>query len=579
MRRHGERVGGAEAGRITLPFALLCGFLLACAPTLRAQEVQESPGLMRAYDLEGKGDFRGAAALFRAALRSGPNASALLGLERTYAELQVSDSLLPTLDTLIQRQPREPLYRTVQLRTLQILRREDALRGAFEAWARAVPRDPTPYREYARILLALGRSAAADSVVAASRLALGSGRALAFETGQLRAAQGQWVASASAWRDALADAPYLADAASYALAPAAPASRDSVRAILDASRALGVRRALAQLELGWGRPDAAWAALRGITADTAAAAAWSDFGDRALGEERFALARTAFAAAFAVRRTPELALRVADAALRTGAPEEVLIALPVDSLVADPARLARDYLPRQVAALSALGRPDDAAALVRRVDPALPPALHDQMSRALASAYVRSGDLPRARAALGSGPEADSSDAAGWLALYDGRLADARVLLRNARDPSPMLAFAVGVLARTRGDDGVALGAAFLALARRDSAAAAARFLEAAARHPEAGPPLLLAAARLRAALGDPGGAESLWTDIVARSPEAPEAAEAELDWARALRRRGDAAAAVAHLEHLILGAPGSALLPQARRELDLARAALPPVP
>jgi TolA-binding protein len=61
--------------------------------------------------------------------------------------------------------------------------------------------------------------------------------------------------------------------------------------------------------------------------------------------------------------------------------------------------------------------------------------------------------------------------------------------------------------------------------------------------------------------------------DVESSTPEAP---QAELEWARALRRRGDHAGALAHLEHLILTYPQSALVPQARRELDLARAAVP---
>ena len=56
-----------------------------------------------------------------------------------------------------------------------------------------------------------------------------------------------------------------------------------------------------------------------------------------------------------------------------------------------------------------------------------------------------------------------------------------------------------------------------------------------------------------------------------------PEAVESELEWARVLRRRGDLASATTHLEHLILSAPQSALLPQARRELELTRGAVPP--
>jgi hypothetical protein len=56
---------------------------------------------------------------------------------------------------------------------------------------------------------------------------------------------------------------------------------------------------------------------------------------------------------------------------------------------------------------------------------------------------------------------------------------------------------------------------------------------------------------------------------VVEQSPTAAEAPEAELAWARALRRRGDVAGSKARLEHLILTWPESALVPLARRELE----------
>ena len=547
------------------------------APRARAQE-NESPAVIRALDLESSGKYREAAQIFRDVMRTAPTPGALLGLERAYAELGMSDSLLPVLDSLILRRPREPLYRGVQLRTLQILRKDDLLRGAFERWVRDAPRDPAPFREYARLLLQAGRSAAADSVVQRGRAVLGSERDLEYETAQLRAAQGKWVGSAGAWRRALVQAPHLSGAAAYALAPTPAATRDTVRAIfLAAPIELGARGALAELELAWGRPGEAWAALSALPADSMSARAWTEFGDRALAEERFAVARDAFSAAVRVRRAPDLALRAATAALRSGAPAEVFTLAPLGDADADPTGAVRDLIPLHVQALAALGRGADAEALVARYDRHLAPGQRARLARTLASAWIRAGDLNRARASLrAAGEDADSSEAAGWLALYEGRLSAARALLKGARDPSPDLALALGIVARTRGDTAPEMGAAFLALARGDTVGAASQFVLASKRHAEASSVLLSAAARLRAARGEEAEAIALWERLVTEFAGTPEAAESELEWARVLRRRGDKAGAIARLEHLILSAPQSALLPQARRELELVRGAVP---
>jgi len=235
-------------------------------------------------------------------------------------------------------------------------------------------------------------------------------------------------------------------------------------------------------------------------------------------------------------------------------------------------------VPLHVAALAALGRGREADALVSRYDRWLAPGARTDVARATAMAWVRAGDLARAREALrAAGADADSSDAAGWLALYEGRLGDARTLMRGVREPGPELAVALGIVSRTRGDSAPALGRAFLTLARGDSVAAAVQFADAALEHPEAAPAMLIVAARLDAARGDQPGALALWQRIVGAYGESPEAAESELEWARLLRRRGDNAGAIEHLEHLILNAPQSALLPQARRELELAKGTVPP--
>ena len=572
------RPEGRRARWVVGVLLVVVGQSLTAAGVAHAQD-QERPDVMRALQLENDGKFKEAAALFRAAVRVAPTPNAVLGLERVYAELGMSDSLLAPLDTIITQHPRESIYRTVQLRTLQTLRRDERLRDAFEQWVRAVPRDATPYREYARLLIQLGRAAAADSIVIRGRTALGSLRDLEYENAQLRAAMGEWQLSAQSWRRALPAAPHLAIAAAYALSPAPPALRDSIRVALASLPAdPGSRRALAELALAWNNPQEAWGYLAVLRPDTAVATMWEDFGERAYTGELWSMAHDAFVAALKVRWTAPLATRAATAALRAGVPGEVAALVPLDFWGTDSMSAAREFLPLNVAALVALGKAGDADRLVAHYDRLLVPAQRMRLAQVVATAWVRVGDLPKAREALRTaGPEAEAGEAAGWLALYEGRLSAARTLLRSVREPSADLALAMGIVARARGDTAPELGSAFLTLARGDSVKASAAFVAAAAHHPEVAPALLLVAARLRATT--PDEAILVWARIVAEYPTAPEAVEGELEWARVLRRRGDTAAAATHLEHLILGAPQSALLPQARRELELARGAVPPGP
>src|SRR4029077_581679 len=115
--------------------------------------------------------------------------NALLGLERVYAELGWTDSLVAPLDSLIVAYPREETYRTVQLRTLDAVGREADLRRALDRWIHDSPSSPTPYREYAKLLLQHNRAAAADSVIARANAALGTTKDLSLEVAQARAAQ------------------------------------------------------------------------------------------------------------------------------------------------------------------------------------------------------------------------------------------------------------------------------------------------------------------------------------------------------------------------------------------------------
>ena len=556
-------------------------WVLAFGTSSASAQIQQPPDttvFYRALDLEGSGKYREAAVLFRQAL-TGPSAlSALLGLERAYHELGWTDSLMAPLDSLIRRSPAEPTLRAVQLRSLQTLGRDSLMREAFERWLRDVPRDPVPYREYARLLLQKGNAKRADTVLLRARAALGSEKDLMLEVAQTRAAMGMWVESAAAWRAALATAPYLEQAAAYALTPTPPATRDSVRERFFAPPVLvSARRALATLEAAWGSPSNGWLALRDLPPDTAAASAWLDFAQRAEAEERWTHAREALQLVLRVRPQQDIALRAAVAALNSGDPGGALFLAPLNAAGSDSGRVARTYLPVHVRALAALGRPATAERLVGSYEKFLTPTARAQLARSIAFGWVRVGDMTRARGALvGAGPDADSSDAAGWLALYAGDLKTARKLLRTSGDASPELALALAMIARTKADSAVALGQAFLLLARADTTAAATAMVGTSEKLPELASLLLYTAAQLRAAQKQAVQAEPLWRRVVEQYAMSAEAPAAELEWARSLKTRGENAAAVSRLEHLILTYPQSALVPQARRDLEQLKNAIP---
>src|SRR6267142_2303456 len=91
-------------------------------------------------------------------------------------------------------------------------------------------------------------------------------------------------------------------------------------------------------------------------------------------------------------------------------------------------------------------------------------------------------------------------------------------------------------------------------------------------------PDLLLLAARVAARLdtAQQGTALALFEEIVRSAGLGAAAPAAELEWARLLERRTQTAEAIRHLEHLILTYPGSAVVPEARRELERAKGAIP---
>ncbi len=505
----------------------------------------------------------------------------MLGLERCYAMVGGSEAILPLVDSMLVRRPTDPTLRTVQLRTLTTLRRAKEADTAFAQWLFAAPRDPAPYRIYARQLLESGRAAAADTVLHRAEAALGGTRDLAAEFAQMQAALGMWVASATSWREASETMDYMVQAAVFSLIATPDSLRDGVGAVFAADPpALPARRILAMLQTRWRSAREGWAALSQVDAD--------GFGGRRLDRlRRRGRARTSRGSPRATP-TPRLprvvpqdhALRVkaANAALTGGDAASALallqpLAKSGDSTAAGAVALL------EVRALAALGRAAEIEQLLAERAGPLGEQGVKQAQRTLAWAWIRSGDLVKARKALlagGGGTEEDVRVEA-WLALYDGDLKTARGGLRRTDETNRDVVTAMALLARTRADNAPAVGRAFLLLAKGDTAQASRAFEISADSLPDAAPFLLLVGARLAKASGDTPHAEALWKRVLDQFADAPEAVESELDWARVLRAQGNSAAAIEHLEHLILTYTQSSLVPQARRELELARGTVPP--
>jgi hypothetical protein len=127
------------------------------------------------------------------------------------------------------------------------------------------------------------------------------------------------------------------------------------------------------------------------------------------------------------------------------------------------------------------------------------------------------------------------------------------------------------------------VGGPLLLLAQGDSAhAAEALRLTALRLAPGEGgggrPDLLLLAGRVAARLDtlQQRTALALFDEVVRTAGQGAAAPAAELEWARLLERRSEPTEAIQHLERLILTYPGSAVVPEARRELERAKGAIP---
>ncbi len=571
----------------------VCAALVALASLclsvrVGAQAVKPSGAidpLSRALEAEDKRDRITASGAYREVLTSALAvgitdgdriAVALLGLERVWNDAGMLDSLVPMVSRVLQFRPTDPTARGVQLRTLLSLGRDAEARDAFTAWRRVAGNEATPFREYARLLLQAGRALAADSVLNEANRLMGAAGAMSGETAQLHVALKRYVPAARAFREAMVHEPWLETAALFGLQRVPADTRDSVRTVLLAPPVTFVtRRLLSSLEFAWGEPRRAWSAISTLPADDSATATWRAFAERAELNESWLVAREAWTAVFDRAGDIESQQRAADASLRAGEAAAALTLVrrkATAGKVVDSARV-RALLGLEIAALGELGRGNEAQQKLDEAAKKLDPDTRAALARPLVAGWLRTGDVARATAALQGTDLADDDELAGWLALYEGDVVNARKRLLRAASNRSELVDALGILARTRVEQLPGLGEAFMLLARRDSTGAAKRFVQLADSVGAAAPAFLAQGARLVRS----NEAVVLFDRLVRDFPKSPEAPEALLAGARSLRDAGDKPAAVTKFEQLLVDYGTSALAPQARRDLERLKGAIPP--
>ncbi len=571
--------------------------LLPFARELPAQAIGQG------FELERAGQYEQAAGMYLASLRADPtNLQALLGLERVLPPLNRLGELLPAAQRAAAASPANAALRGVLLRTYVALNESDSARAVALRWAAAAPRDEAPYREWAMALEDTHRHAAARDVLLVGRRALGRPGAFGIELAELSQLSGDWEGAAREWAAALPDAPAQLPNAASALAEAPDAQRERIARLLTAGTPPPLTRRLAgELLLGWGEALRAWAVFEPsvVTPSAEAVFALRRFADLA-GARSTPDARRV--RALALTRYADLAPGPGGAAARAraDAARAFIEAGDRDAARAVLERVARDstappdaqrLAQRAVVEAQIEDGQLDAAAQQVATNGQLSDDDRASLRLRLARARIAAGALDRAESALAGDSSVEALALHGWIALYRGRLREAQTLFRAAgpyagdRSDATERTAMLALLQQTSLDSFPELGTALLTLVRGDSLHAVQALRLAAGRLATGGggggggrPDLLLLAGRVAARLDtvQQRSALELFDEVVRTAGPGAAAPAAELEWARLLERRAQPAEALQHLEHLILTYPASAVVPEARRELERVKGAIP---
>jgi Flp pilus assembly protein TadD len=558
-----------------------------------AAAAQQRQDMSRALDLERRGDYAGAAAAYKVVLRSRPgDPSALLGLERSLLPLNRSDEMLGVLQSALAAAPTNGAVYGIALRTWAAAGRLDSVRTLALRWARIAPTDETPYREWGGAELLQQNRAGARAAYLQGRAQLRRPDALAAELAQLAVAEGDYPAALQEWLLAARRFPGYRGSAVATLGQAPDAIQPVLLKDLAKEPDFLSRRLEAELRARWGDPDGA---VRVLTAALPPDKIQSIAALQALLDQ-LRMLRTAEAKAAEGRALELLAGRspgVQAARLRLDAAQAYSLAGDKENArrmlggLADdrttPASISSDAAATLIQVLIGEEKLPEAQKRLQDARATLAPDDYDSLRRSLVAAWVKAGELARADSAIAPDSSIEGLALGGRIRLYRGDIAGAVQRFKEAgpytrdREEATHRTALLALLQPLDRDSLPELGRALLLLEQHDTAGAAAALEQVAAAlpPPQGGAELNLLAGRVLRQTGNNKDAERLFRAAAVR--EAPGTAPAaELALADLLLSTDRPGEAVSVLEHLILTYPQSALVPQARRQLDEARGAVP---
>jgi hypothetical protein len=549
--------------------------------------------MVRAFDLERRGDYAGAAAAYRAVLEQKPaDVSALLGLERTLLPLNQGADILPAVRAALEASPSSSAIYGIALRAWAAAEQPDSVRATAERWARIAPTEEAPYREWGAAELGRQNRAGARAAYIGGRERLGRQDAMAAEMAQLALSEADYATALREWLLAARRLPGYRATAVATLSQAPLPARPGLLRMLGQEPDIMARRIESDLRARWGDPLGAFRILAPALPDdrVQAIAVLRGLLDqlRTLRSSPAKQAQGLVLEAIAVR-SPEaqaVRLRLEAAQAYTAAGDRVSARRMLGGLADDraaPRSVSSDAASTLVRVLIGEGKLEQAAQRLTELQPRMSADEYDALRRRLASGWIKAGDLTRAEATAARDSSVEGLALGGRIRLYRGDVRGAIELFTEAgpyagdRTEATHRTALLALLQPLERDSMPELGEALLRLERADTAGAIEGLERAAANLPagQGGAELHLLAGRLAAASARQADAERLFRTALVKEARstAPAAALALSELLVASHREAEA---VQVLEHLIITYPKSALVPQARRKLDEARGAVP---